>query len=182
MVSSVEIADTVSHSIRSYMPCRQAVLLTFPRDLSNSSPFFALLHQPESHLLFFQSPAHSLRVYPGWHQKRSPSLQTCRLCSLRTAVKSFRSNTYKKAGGGVPPRAPRTIGSSLGDHSATASPVAHVIQVFHSLAAGLALHAAIRYRFPSDRGRFPNRRRRIRRGMAWLALPRFPVLITSTGI
>jgi hypothetical protein len=34
---------------------------------ANSSLFFTLLHQTASHPLLFQSVAHSLCVYPGWH-------------------------------------------------------------------------------------------------------------------
>ena len=184
MVCLIEFADTVSHTIRSYMPCRQAVLLTFPHDLSSSSLFFALLHQREGHLLFFQSPAHSLHVYPGWHQDRSPDLQAGQPSHLLTDVKSFRSNIYKKVGGRGTSACRALAHDWLQSRRLPAYRVASRSRYpsfpqpggWTPATRGATLSA------PSDRGRFPHRRRRIRRGMAWPALPPFPVLITSTGI
>jgi hypothetical protein len=88
---------------------------------SSSSLLVALLRLSESHLLFFQSPSHSLCVYPGWHPERFPVFRSplatrhSPLTSLESALtrstsltplesaltkrasrKSFRIRTYEK--------------------------------------------------------------------------------------
>src|SRR5882724_1438210 len=50
---------------RHFMPCRPAVLLTPPRDLSNSSLFCTLLQKSEAHSLTFQSLPGSLHKHRG---------------------------------------------------------------------------------------------------------------------
>ena len=57
----------------SFFPQRPNFARSSPQILHTlASLFCALLHGSETHLLFFQSSPHSLRVYPGWHQERFP--------------------------------------------------------------------------------------------------------------
>jgi hypothetical protein len=66
MLYSLQIADAASSSPRSFMPRRQAVLLTLPPAIFNSSLFCTLLQKSEAHPLSFQPVAHSLQKHPGW--------------------------------------------------------------------------------------------------------------------
>jgi hypothetical protein len=61
-----------SFSIQS--PATYRAFLAHPSYLC-SALLIALLHRSESHLLFFQSPAHSLCVYPGWHPSSAPNFR-----------------------------------------------------------------------------------------------------------
>ena len=59
------------------------------------SLFFALLHQSENYPLPFQSSAHSLCVYPGWHQERFFQLFNLEPVNF-LGPKSFRSNSCRR--------------------------------------------------------------------------------------
>jgi hypothetical protein len=80
MLYSAQIADAASSSPRSFMPRRQAVLLTLPPAISNSSLLWTLLQKSEAHHLSFQPVAHSLQKHLGW--RTSPSLLPYFITSL----------------------------------------------------------------------------------------------------
>src|SRR6202790_4873209 len=97
LLSRVAVLSTT----RLLMSRRQAVPLTFPRPISNSSLFCTFctpLQKSEAHLLPLQSLPASLQKHRGWHQQRTSKIrdvETCPRSNLQTLFNSFRINTCK---------------------------------------------------------------------------------------
>jgi len=67
----------------------------------------ALLHQSENHLLFFQSPARSLCVYPGCHPERFSIFQPANLPTFKGLTPLGATLTKNRGEGGLLTRLPQ---------------------------------------------------------------------------
>ena len=94
--SSWSFASADRVRTRHFMPRRLAVLLTSPRDLSNSSLFCTLLQKSKAHPLTFQSLPGSLQKHRRCHHERFLLLNSSRLNSS-TRFNSFRRNPYSRS-------------------------------------------------------------------------------------